>query len=113
MMSRIDWFTEARFGMFVHWGPYAVGGRGEWVMNRERIPKNEYREFCLAELKNRVVAAWFLDGGQAVDFQQEGARLWLRNLPTPLPCSPVTTIVLEVEGSPEPFTETTTFWIPN
>lgn len=39
-----DWFTEARYGMFVHWGPYSVAGRGEWVMNRERIPHDEYRD---------------------------------------------------------------------
>lgn len=37
-----DWFSEARYGMFLHWGAYAVGGRGEWVMNRERIPQDEY-----------------------------------------------------------------------
>ena len=70
-------------------------------------------EFCWAELKNRVIAAWFLDGGQPVDFQQDGARLWLRNLPNPLPDDPVTTIVLELEGIPEPATLTTNFWIPN
>lgn len=40
----VQWFTEALFGMFIHWGPYAVAGRGEWVMNRERIPHQEYAE---------------------------------------------------------------------
>ncbi len=70
-------------------------------------------EFCWAELKNKVVAAWLLNGGHPVDFYQDGARMWLRNLPVPLSDHPVTTIVLEVEGSPEPVTNTTTFWIPN
>ena len=37
-----EWFNEARYGMFVHWGVYAVAGRGEWVRNRERIPQDEY-----------------------------------------------------------------------
>lgn len=33
--------------MFIHWGPYSVAGRGEWVMNRERIPVAEYRKlYC-------------------------------------------------------------------
>ena len=41
-MSRLDWFNEARYGMFIHWGAYSVGGRGEWVGNRERIPRDEY-----------------------------------------------------------------------
>ncbi|HAU37559.1 MAG TPA: alpha-L-fucosidase [Phycisphaerales bacterium] len=39
---RIQWFHEARWGMFIHWGAYSVAGRGEWVMNRERIPLDEY-----------------------------------------------------------------------
>jgi alpha-L-fucosidase len=46
-MSTTDWFHEARFGMFIHWGPYSVAGRGEWVMNRERIPLAEYRAQCV------------------------------------------------------------------
>jgi hypothetical protein len=31
--SRIRWFKEARFGMFVHWGLYSLIGRHEWVIN--------------------------------------------------------------------------------
>ncbi len=41
---RRDWFYRAHFGMFVHWGVYAVPARGEWVMNRELIPLEEYKE---------------------------------------------------------------------
>lgn len=40
--GRMQWWREARFGMFVHWGLYAQLGRHEWVMNRERIPVGEY-----------------------------------------------------------------------
>ena len=39
---RLRWFNEARFGMFVHWGLYAIWARGEWVMHQERIPPDEY-----------------------------------------------------------------------
>ena len=39
---RMKWWHEARFGMFIHWGLYSVLGRHEWVMNRERIPVEEY-----------------------------------------------------------------------
>lgn len=42
-MQKTDWFNEARYGMFIHWGAYAVAGRGEWVRNRERIPQDEYQ----------------------------------------------------------------------
>ncbi|MGJ3243511.1 MAG: alpha-L-fucosidase [Opitutales bacterium] len=36
------WFPEARFGLFLHWGLYALLGRGEWAINRERIPFADY-----------------------------------------------------------------------
>ncbi len=36
------WFEEARFGMFVHFGPYAVLGNGEWVMNNRGIAGADY-----------------------------------------------------------------------
>ncbi|MDR2913076.1 MAG: alpha-L-fucosidase [Alistipes sp.] len=37
-----QWFEEARFGMFVHFGPYAVLGAGEWVMNSRPIARADY-----------------------------------------------------------------------
>lgn len=45
-MSATDscWFNEARYGMFIHWGAYSVAARGEWVANRELIPRTEYIE---------------------------------------------------------------------
>lgn len=43
---RMRWWHEARFGMFIHWGLYSVLGRHEWVMNRERIPVNEYEKLA-------------------------------------------------------------------
>lgn len=42
---RCDWFTEARFGMFLHWGLYAIPGRGEWVMQSEEIPVKKYEQY--------------------------------------------------------------------
>ncbi|MGE5532548.1 MAG: alpha-L-fucosidase, partial [Bacteroidota bacterium] len=43
---RLEWFRNARFGMFIHWGLYAQLGRHEWVMNRERIPVREYEKLA-------------------------------------------------------------------
>ncbi|MGQ9524298.1 MAG: alpha-L-fucosidase [Armatimonadota bacterium] len=43
---RLKWFREARFGMFIHWGLYSQLGRHEWVMNRERIPIDEYEKLA-------------------------------------------------------------------
>ena len=38
------WFQDARFGVFIHWGVYSVLGRGEWVMNIEKMPVSEYEK---------------------------------------------------------------------
>jgi len=43
--KRTEWYLDARFGMFIHWGLYAVPARGEWVRSHERIPKEEYDVF--------------------------------------------------------------------
>lgn len=37
------WFEDARFGMFVHFGPYSVLGNGEWVMNNRPITGENYK----------------------------------------------------------------------
>ena len=42
MKESQKWFREAGVGMFIHWGVYSVIGRGEWVMQNERIPLDEY-----------------------------------------------------------------------
>jgi alpha-L-fucosidase len=54
--ERMGWWREARFGMFIHWGVYAVpagthnGQRinriGEWIMNRGKIPVAEYKLYA-------------------------------------------------------------------
>lgn len=40
---RMQWWHEAKFGMFIHWGLYSVLGRHEWVMENEGIPVAEYQ----------------------------------------------------------------------
>ena len=44
--QRMKWWNEARYGMFVHWGLYALVGRNEWVQAIEDIPKEEYEELA-------------------------------------------------------------------
>ena len=55
------WFQQAHLGLFAHWGVYSVLGRGEWVMNRERIPLAEYRQhaqrFTAARFSGERLAA--------------------------------------------------------
>lgn len=67
--TRLQWFRDAKFGMFIHWGLYAVpagvwkgeqiAGIGEWIMLRARVPVDEYAQ--LAAQFNPVqfdAAAW-------------------------------------------------------
>ena len=54
--QRMQWWREARFGLFIHWGLYAIpaghwqgkpiGGIGEWIMNSANIPVAEYEQLA-------------------------------------------------------------------
>ena len=56
--QRMSWYKEAKFGMFIHWGPYSalagewngkkveVGDIAEWIMQRLEIPRDDYREIA-------------------------------------------------------------------
>ncbi len=43
--QRLKWWTDARFGMFIHWGLYALPARHEWVKNRERMTNEQYQKY--------------------------------------------------------------------
>lgn len=44
--QRMNWWREARFGMFVHYGIYSQVGRGEWMMALENTPIDEYENLA-------------------------------------------------------------------
>jgi alpha-L-fucosidase len=41
----MNWWTEARFGLFIHWGLYALPARHEWVRFNERMTEEDYRRY--------------------------------------------------------------------
>ena len=43
--QRMKWWTDARFGMFIHWGLYALPARHEWVKNYERMTSEQYQKY--------------------------------------------------------------------
>jgi alpha-L-fucosidase len=43
---RIQWWREAKFGMFIHWGLYSILGREAWAMGDEDIPVAEYEQLA-------------------------------------------------------------------
>ncbi|MCI8388089.1 MAG: alpha-L-fucosidase [Clostridiales bacterium] len=40
-----EWFRHDRFGMFIHWGLYAMPARHEWIKTNERIPEEKYEKY--------------------------------------------------------------------
>ena len=52
----MQWFRQAKFGLFIHWGLYCIpagewkgqpiAGIGEWIMNRAKIPVTEYEQLA-------------------------------------------------------------------
>src|SRR6266478_7749841 len=54
--KRLAWFREAKYGLFIHWGLYAIPagqwngrrspGLGEWVMLRSAVPVKEYEQLA-------------------------------------------------------------------
>jgi len=42
---RTEWFRDARFGMFIHWGIYAIPARGEWVRSKEEMTVEDYQQY--------------------------------------------------------------------
>jgi alpha-L-fucosidase len=73
--ARLKWFREARFGMFIHWGVYAVPAGvwqgkpagAEWIMNRAKISVAEYRplasDFSVARYDPEAWAQLAADAG--------------------------------------------------
>ena len=45
MIERTEWWRNDRFGMFIHWGPYAVAARGEWVKSDEKMTTKDYQKY--------------------------------------------------------------------
>lgn len=43
--KRVEWFVKERFGMFIHWGLYAIPARGEWVRSVEKISNEDYQKY--------------------------------------------------------------------
>ena len=40
-----EWFVHDRFGMFIHWGLYALPARHEWIKNIEKITEEKYQKY--------------------------------------------------------------------
>ena len=58
-MADITWFEQVRFGMFIHWGIYALQRNGEWVMNADEISVRDYHALAARLTAEQLdVDAW-------------------------------------------------------
>jgi len=68
--TRMAWWRDAKFGMFIHWGVYSVPagyykgqpvkGIGEWIMNKGKIPMTEYQQFAKGFTADKFDASQFV-----------------------------------------------------
>lgn len=42
----LEWFRDVKFGMFIHWGLYAIPAMGEWHMFSEKVPAEQYAKLA-------------------------------------------------------------------
>ena len=42
----LQWWREAKLGLFIHWGIYSIPAQGEWIMYTKRIPVGEYEKLA-------------------------------------------------------------------
>ncbi len=85
-----EWFQDAKFGMFIHWGVYSILGDGEWVMNNQRIDKETYSK--LPAFFNPIgydPAEWVALAKAAgmkyitiTSKHHDGFAMWIRRSPT-------------------------------
>lgn len=93
--TRQKWFKDAKYGLFIHWGLYALlageykgqktGHIAEWIMNYLDIPAAEYRElarsfkaegFCADEIVRRAKEEWGMQYLVFTSKHHEGFAMW-------------------------------------
>jgi len=69
--TNLEWFKDADYGMFIHYGLYSLLEKGEWVQLRDTIPVAEY-----ARLKDRFTASDF-NADQITDLAVKGGMKYI------------------------------------
>ncbi len=71
--NRLDWYLEAKFGLFLHWGPYSVGGvEASWPIMTPGMSENLFRN------TTRISEAAYVALAQRFNPQKFDARAWVR-----------------------------------
>ena len=57
-LARMKWWTDARFGMFIHFGLYSAGARHEWMRKYERMTAEDYDAKYFQHFKNQKLCSF-------------------------------------------------------
>ena len=55
-LANREWFRDAKFGLFIHWGIYSMLGDGEWVLTNKGLNEREYQELAAGFYPSRFDA---------------------------------------------------------
>src|SRR6267378_2819701 len=77
---RIQWWQEAKFGMFIHWGLYSVIGRHEWAMEVEGVPIPQYEMLAKQFTPKPNAARDWARSGARIRRRRAGRRIARRLL---------------------------------
>jgi alpha-L-fucosidase len=72
--EKIRWLQDAKLGMFIHWGVYSGPARGEWVMENEAIPPEDYAGYLIEETSEQFTASAYNPADWAQLARDMGAR---------------------------------------
>lgn len=79
--EKLNWFLDAKFGMFIHWGLYAGPAQGEWYMNKQGLSPEKYRELAYSSSGDQYFAADKYDPDEWAQLAKEAGMKYM-NLTT-------------------------------
>jgi alpha-L-fucosidase len=75
--EELDWLLDAKLGMFIHWGLYSGPGKGEWLMENQAIPPEQYRKYAFPESGDEYFDAANYDPQQWAQLAKDAGMKWM------------------------------------
>jgi alpha-L-fucosidase len=75
--DKLEWFLDAKLGMFIHWGLYSGPGRGEWFMENQGMPPEKYRQFAYPESGDAYFDAASYDPKAWAQLAKDAGMKWM------------------------------------
>ncbi|WP_062214462.1 alpha-L-fucosidase [Streptomyces sp. NBRC 109706] len=72
--EKLGWLRDAKLGMFIHWGVYSGPAKGEWHMENDAVPPEDYRRYLTEEGDQQFTAESYDPAAWAALATEMGAR---------------------------------------